>query len=478
MKISFFNINPEANRLILIFPGWSCEKEMFGNIFLNGWEVAVVEEYGDSGNPGLSFRDIKELERFSTIYLFAWSLGVYFASLIDFNGKISAAFAINGTLLPSDDRYGIPKNIFLSTAENLSPRNIQKFRRRMAGDSENYRHYLLRDFSELETADLRHQLFYIINQEDSTPRNSLPWKKIYISEDDSIFPPENMFRFWHSELGDSNVAIEKLKGPHFVDLFRIIRHSVPDLSKVAQRFSDAETTYNNHAVAQKDMIAMLLSSISGIIPSGGKILEIGSGTGMLTKEIIERLHPSELDLVDISSVRPAIGDFFCKFYQADAEDWIADTNKIYDAILSSATVQWFVNLPAFLDNASARLSSGGILAFSTFLPGNLMELDTLRPSPLHYHSSKEIRTWLSRNYNDITVTEKEITLHFDSPSALFDHLRLTGVGGSAPSGKLSLSIIRNLKQLTFKCGIFTAKRKKYLSSTKNPSNKNYINEWK
>ena len=66
MNISFLEKNGEEDKLILIFPGWSCGKEFHDKLQINGWHTAIVENYEDSG------LDISVLEHYSTIYLFAW----------------------------------------------------------------------------------------------------------------------------------------------------------------------------------------------------------------------------------------------------------------------------------------------------------------------------------------------------------------------------------------------------------------------
>ena len=129
MNISFLEKNGEEDKLILIFPGWSCGKEFHDKLQINGWHTAIVENYEDSG------LDISVLEHYSTIYLFAWSLGVFMASITDLGGNVTAAFALNGTEIPAHDLHGIPYTIFKKTAETLTPRNLLKFRRRMSGSS-------------------------------------------------------------------------------------------------------------------------------------------------------------------------------------------------------------------------------------------------------------------------------------------------------------------------------------------------------
>ncbi|MDE6683167.1 MAG: DUF452 family protein [Muribaculaceae bacterium] len=454
MKISFLDKNGIEDKLILIFPGWSCNRELYDRFHSKGWDIAVVEEYENA--------DIDQalLECYSTIYLFAWSLGVFMASITDFKGKLTAAFALNGTEMPADDKDGIPNEIFSKTAENLSPGNLLKFRKRMAGSALIFREVFNREFNVEETDLLKKQLLSILRWQEEKPRFSLPWKKVFLSENDAIFPFANLKRFWERKRDENNIDIISLPGAHYVPLDHIVRLSIPDTEKVSERFSEAKDSYDRQAIAQRKLASQLshLLKESGM-KKGLSILEIGSGTGLFTKELVSNFSPRELDLVDISEARPQISGLSFTFRQADAEEWIAQADRKYDAIVSSATVQWFINLPHFICNVAERLNDNGILGFSTFLPGNLEELDSLRPSPLHYHTEFEIEEWMKQHFDNIKIVKSTFQLDFDSPVELLRHLRETGVAGSAPSGRLLLSGIRGIKKLTYRCACFTGVKK-------------------
>lgn len=454
MEICFLDKIEDSARLILIFPGWSFGKQYYTDIHFEGWNIAIVEDYR---SPSI---DLSPLREYSTIYLFAWSLGVFMASITDFDNLITSAFAINGTERPAHDSYGIPREVFEKTASGLTPLSLRKFRRRMAGNAEIYRQFNDLDFNQDIVDDLQAQLFSILALQDSRPVTPIPWKKAYIAKEDMIFPSENQRKFWlHKGLSEQFQTV-CLDGSHYIHLDKIIRISIPATSRISRNFSDAASSYDDNAEAQKILAAMLTDIIkeSGF-PKGMDILEIGSGTGLFTSLIIREFEPSHLDLVDISDVRPSISKIPSAFYKADAESWIESRHHKYDAIFSSATVQWFVNLPRFIRNSAKCLKNSGVMAFSTFLPGNLRELDSLRPSPIHYHSCRDIRVMMEKYFNNIQIAEKEIILKFPSPSELFRHLTATGVGGSAPSSRLPISKIRDMKSLTFRCACFMGVKK-------------------
>ena len=132
MKIEYISHNPGCRSLILVYAGWSTSPSLYQDIEITGWDVAVVYDYSD-----LSV-DLSFLEGYNTVWLFAWSLGVRMAAASLPPEKITAAFAINGTLSPVSDTEGIPPKIYNATADNLDERNLKKFQRRMTPDSDVY----------------------------------------------------------------------------------------------------------------------------------------------------------------------------------------------------------------------------------------------------------------------------------------------------------------------------------------------------
>lgn len=454
MNISFLEKTGVADRLILIFPGWSCGKELYADFHLKGWDIAIVENYEESG------LDITPLADYPTVYLYAWSLGVFMASITDFNRHITSAYALNGTELPAHENHGIPVDIFRKTAEGLTPANLLKFRRRMAGSANVFRELFNHSFNEEETSVLKSQLISILEWQERKPRFEIPWRKVFLSENDAIFPFSNLKSFWERKKREGNIDIIHLQGSHYFPLEHIIHLSIPDTEKISERFSGAKSSYDRQAIAQQKLAVQLTRLLKETgLSKGLSILEVGSGTGLFTKELVRNFAPRSLDLVDISDVKPDISDIPISFCQADAEEWIAVTEKHFDAVVSSATVQWFINLPLFISNVAERLNKGGIFGFSTFLPGNLEELDSLRPSPLHYHSEIEISQWMMQYFNNIHLSKSVFQLNFDSPAELLRHLKETGVAGSAPTFKLSLSKIRDIRTLTFNCVCFTGVKK-------------------
>lgn len=451
MKIDFINCENTNTRLILLFTGWSTGPEIATDIRLSGWDVVVVHDLTE-----LSL-DTKFLDRYYTIYLFAWSLGVYAAARLLPADRITAAFAINGTERPVDDLHGIPYSIFKGTADGLDSRNLQKFRLRMTGDRETYERLwpVFRTHDErTPIMNLSLQLHTVMKDfngiKSKTPdfSSQLPWIRAFVSTNDRIFPPENQLTFWGNY---PDVEILESKDPHYIDFNRIISLAISDPVKVSTRFSKASGSYDTNAIAQYAAAIKLADLLKECNPpTGGKILEIGCGTGLFTREYARFLKPMEATFVDITEVGP-FGIAPTEYYfTEDAEEWIEKQTGKWDIILSASAIQWFADLPRFLKQCNRILKPGGLIILSSFLPGNMEELDGLRPSPIHYHKADKLKEWMQHYFSDTEILDDCIKVEFQSVREMLMHLKHTGVAGSAPGSGLSIKKMSHLRSLTYR----------------------------
>lgn len=430
MNIEFISRN-NNQRLILIFAGWSTEASFYRHISLPGWDVLVVSGYSDLDFP------IEIIDGYTTIALFAWSLGVFAASRCFPFDKAAMAVAINGTEQPVDDAYGIPENIFFGTAAALNERNLTKFRRRMAASSFND---IADRFSSAPIEELKTQLDFIGKTgKDAPAASDSKWHRVYVSKSDMIFPADAQKAAWLRH--PSAPQIVMLDAPHYVDLLPIIKNSLPHHEAVGKRFRKALPTYNDTASPQNVIASRLTAMALEHLPSGSKpidsVLEIGPGTGFLTRRFADAFQPRSIDFVELYSQPPFNIVREENYFVADGEEWVAERvqtdSKRYDAIISASTIQWFINPGRFFRNAARLLKPGGILLCSTFLPGNLEELQKVNPYGLVYRTAEELKTLLSESFSLLAVEEDRIVADFDSPRATLAHLIKTGVGGSAKS---------------------------------------------
>ena len=202
-------------------------------------------------------------------------------------------------------------------------------------------------------------------------------------------------------------------------------------SSVRRRFSAASASYDAEAQAQRQIASRLWALAAPHIVPAAAILEIGAGTGLLTQHILSA-QPKGLTVNDLYT-SPQVQALaqqepdVLSVREGNAET--LDFCGPYDAICSASTVQWFADIKGFFHRCARYLPKGGLLAFSSFLPGNLHEVAELTGVGLDYADAADLQNYLDQEFELVAMEQGEITLHFASPHDVLLHLRNTGVTG-------------------------------------------------
>jgi malonyl-CoA O-methyltransferase len=153
-----------------------------------------------------------------------------------------------------------------------------------------------------------------------------------------------------------------------------------DKQLLQKRFSLHAKTYDRYAQVQKQMAGQLLTALDGPnLPDKARILEIGCGTGYLTKALCTRFPQAQIFAVDLApgmievakeKVRLEQVTFICG--DIEQMNW----QKSFDLIISNATFQWFNQLELTLKKLFSSLTTNGMILFSTFGCDTFRELHT------------------------------------------------------------------------------------------------------
>lgn len=194
---------------------------------------------------------------------------------------------------------------------------------------------------------------------------------------------------------------------------------------VKQQFSKNLTNYEENAVVQMIMAEKLVN----LLPKKEykNILEIGCGTGFLTKLINNNIKFDSYTTIDIVgeckdyiySINPDI-----KFIKGDIEK--TELFEKYDLIISNAVFQWISNFEEFIQRLHKNLDTNGILAFATFGKENFKEVKEVGKVSLDYYSKDELKELLS-NYNIEHIEEETIVKIFEDIKNMLMHMKKTGV---------------------------------------------------
>lgn len=430
-----------ARSLVLFFAGWGMDCQTFANMKLN-CDFMIVCNY-----ENFDF-DIDLVKNYDNIYVFAWSFGVYAASHVLLSNQhmpVVFKMAINGTQFPIDDTKGIPLRIFQATANNLSHQSLLKFYRRICSDTNQYETFLSH-MPQRTLSSLSNELKNIETTFLSSTPNPIKWDKVLVSKNDRIFPFENQLKGWCNLCRDMEIDE---RGAHMpTDFEKIISQNIINKNLIKQRFSSSfETGYDSNARVQKEIAKTLFLKWENSIglKQDASILEFGCGTGFFTRTYLSHLYPSRLvlnDICNMPTITLNLNTTDYEFIEGDAEQ-LSFPPGTFDYIVSSSAIQWFENIPFFLEKASNWLKPGGALVISSFGPRNMIEIKNIAKISLNYKDTDWFYTKIKRNFDIILIDEESKVLLFDSPIDALKHIKATGVN-SVNSERLATKNVRNL----------------------------------
>ena len=203
-------INNNSKKLILFFNGWSMDENHLLRLKSSDYDILVCSNYLD-----LLPLCNDELRNYNNITVIAWSMGVFAASkLRKYLNNVSLSIAINGTLKPIDDKYGIPQAIFEATLNNFSAETREKFYKRMFKNSEDFEKFLINQ-PKRNAEDQKRELItlqkYIINKNDS--QNC--FNRVIIGKYDKIISAKNQINSWNEKEKLNPLIIEEGHYPFF-----------------------------------------------------------------------------------------------------------------------------------------------------------------------------------------------------------------------------------------------------------------------
>ena len=152
-------------------------------------------------------------------------------------------------------------------------------------------------------------------------------------------------------------------------------------ASIAARFTAAAPTYERHAEMQvraADEVMSLLDNVG--VPE--RILEIGCGTGLLTRQLVTAFPEAEIVALDLSpsmaeEARQSLETDRSTRFLAGGMEQLVDTGS-FDLVTSSSSIHWMIPLVGVFETVTGILRPGGCFVFSIMLNGTLQELREAR----------------------------------------------------------------------------------------------------
>jgi len=227
---------------------------------------------------------------------------------------------------------------------------------------------------------------------------------------------------------------------------------------IRRAFNSATKTYDVAADWQKNVGNILLDYLKPIQPQHKTILDLGAGTGYMTKNLQQQYPDNQYIVLDIAEDMLQ----FCRQHFnknqlicADAETLALSSNSI-DIIVSNMVLHWCRSLTNTLKEQSRILIKGGLLFFSILGPESLLSLKTAWQHVDHHthiNDFPDVTTIQKACYNSgfslLHFERHEIQKNYRNVFELMNHLKATGaknISANKPKGLIGKQKIQHLNE--------------------------------
>jgi malonyl-CoA O-methyltransferase len=230
---------------------------------------------------------------------------------------------------------------------------------------------------------------------------------------------------------------------------------------VEQNFSKSAHRYHEHALLQQicagRLMAILQEAKMQIVP--GDILEIGCGTGFITKQLFQLFAERKLCITDVSSTMlktceeslQGLHSAMNSSYEVlDGERF--NSSKEYALIVAGLVFQWFAELEKSIDGIVKGLLPGGCLLFSILEAQSFPEWhQCCQELGLPYTGNRlpEISELNGQNETSLykkTVWQETVKMLHPSAGHFFKHLKLIGANTGLSQQQLKPHEMKRLIQ--------------------------------
>ena len=230
-----------------------------------------------------------------------------------------------------------------------------------------------------------------------------------------------------------------------------------DKNKIKRSFASAAHSYDAAAALQRQVGDALLERFPPI-SCFDPILDLGCGTGYLTRRIAGGMPAAEVIALDIAlpmliASRQKNGLAAINYVCADAEK-LPVLPDSFQQIYSNLALQWCQDLPVVFADCRRILKADGQLVFATFGPATLQELkaawaavDTY-PHVNEFYTVQAISGFLRQaGFNSVLVDSEIYHLAYPSVMALMRELKQLGAHNVNLDGTRNITTRQQLQRM-------------------------------
>lgn len=221
---------------------------------------------------------------------------------------------------------------------------------------------------------------------------------------------------------------------------------MPDKELISRNFSASAADYDQHAVMQREMADKLLSLLPPYPIPHTKILDLGCGTGYLTKMLSERFPAARVEGIDIAPGMIAVAGKQKRnnlFFEVGDGEEVAGSN--YDLVVSNASLQW-MSVEKTFAHVAGLLKPGSYFLFTTFGPKTLIELKNCGFRVNDFPDTVAIEQLLKPDFHNVFLASQVIHEEFPGVKELIYSLKELGAQTSDEGETFSPSAFRQYKE--------------------------------
>lgn len=202
-----------------------------------------------------------------------------------------------------------------------------------------------------------------------------------------------------------------------------------DKERLRQSFSRSSKCYDQYADVQLEMMCQLLTQITEL---KGRVLDVGCGTGLMARLIVEKFPDLEVVAADfapgmIETAKKNRSHSQIEYQVADGE-FLPFADNEFDCVISNAAYQWMDPKKAFVQ-AARVLRPEGQFYFTTFGPDTLKELKTINWPINDFYSSQELERFLQQHFKGVEVKSQLMSENYKDFYELLSVLKAIGSRG-------------------------------------------------